>query len=153
PRSYFYGPDKPNGQAGGAEPYPEDQRGDADERDYSEHYPGDHTDLPGAVPTPKFRFLTSQQFAAADYRQSWLVPSLLVRGQPASVGGPKKSLKTSVLVDLALTLGTEPVTMQETARRRFLGKFESLGKCRVVLLSGESGQATLQETARRVAAA
>jgi hypothetical protein len=106
--------------------------GDADERRLEER--------PAIDP----EFLTDASFAAADFRPAWLVRRLLVRGQPAVIGGPKKSLKTSLLVDLALSLGTGG---------RFLGTFPVERRVQVAVLSGESGGWTLQETRRRVAAA
>jgi hypothetical protein len=93
---------------------------------------------------PRFEFISSAEFAAAEYRLEWLVERLLVKGQPAVVGGPKKALKTSLLVDLALSLGTGTP---------FLGEFAVPAPVSVALLSGESGQATLKDTAVRVAAA
>src|SRR5262249_40329244 len=84
------------------------------------------TFLSGVVP--------SAVFAGAEYRRAWLVKGLLVRSEPVIVGGPKKSLKTSLVVDLALSLGSGT---------RFLGKFEVPRRARTLLLSGESGQGTL----------
>jgi hypothetical protein len=88
--------------------------------------------------------MDTASFDTADCRRDWLVKKLLVRNEPVLIGGPKKSLKTSLVVDLAISLGTGS---------RFLGKFEVPARQRCLVLSGESGAATLQETARRVCAA
>jgi hypothetical protein len=87
-------------------------------------------------------FLTSAELDALNVSHTWLVKKVLVSGQPALVGGPKKCLKTSILVDLALSLGSGTP---------FLGKFDVPRKVRVAVLSGESGEVTVRETAQRVA--
>lgn len=92
----------------------------------------------------QFAPIDSATFAAADFRQEWLVKRCLVRGQVGVLGGGKKSLKTTVAIDLALSLATT---------ERFLGEFEVYRPLRVCLISGESGEFTLQETARRIAVA
>ena len=89
----------------------------------------------------RFRPVSSATFAAGDYRTTWLVDRVLVKGQPAVVGGPPKALKTSILVDLAISLASGT---------RFLGAFDATKQQRVCFVSGESGHATLQETAIRV---
>lgn len=93
---------------------------------------------------PKLRieFIDSAGFARSDFRAEYLVKRVLVRGQPCIMGGAQKTLKTSVAVDLAISLGTGT---------KFLGEFEVPHAVPVGVLSGESGAFTLQETARRIA--
>ena len=86
----------------------------------------------------------SSEFMARDCRLKWLVEGLLVEGQPAAVGGAKKALKTSTGVDLGVSLATG---------KSFLGHFPVRNRVRVGIISGESGEATLKETFRRVCAA
>jgi hypothetical protein len=92
----------------------------------------------------RVKLIDSPTFERNDYRQEWYVRHMLVRGQPCIVGAPKKCLKTSIVVDLALSLA---------AAVMFLGTFYVPRKVRVAVLSGESGEATLQTLARRVALA
>jgi len=92
--------------------------------------------------TPKL--FTDAEFVAAQFPREWLVKRVLAKGQLAVCGGPKKSLKTSVLVDLVLSLGTGTP---------FLDRFDVPKPVRVIMLSGESGEATLQETRNRIARA
>jgi replicative DNA helicase len=89
----------------------------------------------------RFRPRDSAAFGKELHQLKWLVPQVLVAGQPAVVGGPKKTLKTSVVLDLAISLGSATP---------FLGKFAVPKPARVAVLSGESGAATLQETAQRI---
>jgi hypothetical protein len=92
----------------------------------------------------RFRPINSQAFAGGDYTPAWLVKRLLVASQPAIIGGPQKALKTSIALDLAVSLDTATP---------FLGAFDVYKRVRVAVLSGESGPHALQQTARRVCAA
>ncbi|MEM9753918.1 MAG: AAA family ATPase [Planctomycetota bacterium] len=60
------------------------------------------------------------------------------------MAGPHKSLKTSTLIDAAISLATA---------RPWLGRLHVPEAARVLVMSGESGMATIQETAKRIAAA
>ena len=88
-------------------------------------------------------FIDSATFDAAVFSQTWLVKKILVEDQPAIIGGPKKSLKTSILVDMAISIAAG-------TREKFLGRFDAENPRRVGIISGESGEATLQKTAQRV---
>jgi hypothetical protein len=91
-----------------------------------------------------FNAMTSAQFASRAYHRRYLVERILVADEPAVIGGPKKSLKTSLAVDLAISLGSGTP---------FLGHFAVPLRQRTLVLSGESGDATIQELAQRVCAA
>ena len=95
------------------------------------------------VPADRFRVLSSKQFAAAASPRAWLVEGLLVAGQPAALGGPPKSHKTSVMVDLAVSLGTGT---------RFLNRFPAARRS-VLVFSGEGDPDGLRDLADRVSAA
>jgi replicative DNA helicase len=87
------------------------------------------------------RLLTGAALLALDLRPRFLVRGVLVDGQPMIVGGRSKVLKTSIAVDLAISLGSGTP---------FLGRFEA-ERVGVGFWSGESGAATIRETAKRIA--
>lgn len=88
------------------------------------------------------RLLGSAAFAKKKYDRSWLIESVLVSKQPAVIGGPQKCLKTSLVVDMAISLGTATP---------FLNFFKVPEAKRVAVFSGESGDAVIQDLALRVA--
>ena len=98
----------------------------------------------GTSDTARFaEMLTSADLAKADFRQHFLIPRILVAGQPGVIGGRTKALKTTIAVDLVLSLGSGTP---------FLGHFDT-DRVNVGFWSGESGDATIQNTARRIAKA
>jgi hypothetical protein len=86
----------------------------------------------------------AEEFFGADCRQDWLCKGILVVGQPAVIGGPVKTLKTSIGLDLALSLASGT---------KFLGKFPCPERKRVAFMSAESGKPTLQRMAKAILAA
>lgn len=95
----------------------------------------------GTSSTAPFGIMDTQQLLQAKFEQTWLVENVLVKGQPAVLGGAQKTLKTSISIDLAVSLATGTP---------FLGKF-AVGKVwKVLMLSAESGGATLRTTLQRV---
>lgn len=90
----------------------------------------------------EFERIMCAELAAANYDLEYLIPGVLVAQQPMVFAGSRKSLKTSMMVDMAISLATGGY---------WLRKFKVNRACRVAMMSGESGLATLQETAKRVA--
>jgi hypothetical protein len=88
-----------------------------------------------------FNRITAAELATAHYDMTYLIDNVLVRDQPAGLVGPKKSLKTNISIDLAVSRATGG---------RFLGYYNVPQPCHVAVMSGESGMATIQETALRV---
>ncbi|MBA4187757.1 MAG: hypothetical protein C0467_07035 [Planctomycetaceae bacterium] len=93
------------------------------------------------VANPRFTFVNSATFATGDFRPQWLVSRALVRNQPGVIAGPSKALKTNLSIDLGVSLASGTP---------FLGQFDIPKRTRVAVVSGESGEHTLQETAHRV---
>ena len=85
--------------------------------------------------------VSSKDFAVGDYRLEFFVDGLLTVGQPCLIAGASKSLKTSLAIDLAVSLDSG---------KPFLNEFKVARTARVGVISGESGAATIQCAARRV---
>lgn len=101
-------------------------------------------DLSGCVPEAEptlLRGITSEEFFAEEYTTDYLVDGILTAGEPAIIGGASKSLKTSLAIDLAISLATT---------KPFVGRFPVTRRSKVGLISGESGKRTIQTTAKRV---
>lgn len=88
-----------------------------------------------------FEIIDSRTFSQTVFSTTFLIDGIMTAGQPELYGGPSKTLKTSVMVDQCLSLA---------AAVPFLGRFNVPKAKRCLLLSSESGTATLQETARRI---
>lgn len=89
-----------------------------------------------------YRVMTAAELDAADLRFEFLVEGVLVKGQPGILGGVKKSLKTNAGAALTLSLASGD---------KWLNHFYVPRPVRVAFMTGESGDATIQETLRRQA--
>ena len=92
----------------------------------------------------EFRRISCAELDAATYDLEYLIDGALVAGQPCILAGGKKTLKTSLLIDLGISLAVGGC---------FLGRLKVNRAARVGVMTGESGLATIQETARRIATA
>ena len=108
----------------------------------------EHRELLAKVGAPngkdsiEYRQWTAPELDAGSFKIEYLVEGVLVAGQPAIVAAPKKACKTSMAIDLGLSLAS---------KADFLGHFKVNRAIGVGLMSGESGLATIQETQRRIA--
>lgn len=96
------------------------------------------------VPTERHwaeRLIDSATLANSSFERNWLIKHVLVGGQPGVIGGAKKTLKTTIMIAMAISLASG---------QAFLKKFAVPKKMRVAVLSGESGDSTIQETAKRI---
>lgn len=73
----------------------------------------------------------------------WFVKDLLAVDQVCLLAGPEKSCKTSIALDLAISI---------VSGKPFLGRFPVVEQTAVMFFSGESGEHTLCDTARAIAA-
>jgi len=97
--------------------------------------------------TALFPIVTADELASGEYEVEYLIDGLLVRGQNCILAGPKKALKTNLAIALALRLSIGGHVFNGEAFERF----HVPKGVRVMLMSGESGAATIQETAARIA--
>ena len=81
------------------------------------------------------------------FTHNWLIKNVLVEGSPMIVGGPKKALKTSVLLDLAVSLGIGEGAMFLNHHRFRVEKRGAVG-----MYSGESNAPTVAMTVRNILA-
>jgi hypothetical protein len=88
--------------------------------------------------------ITSEEFSRKEYTRHYLVKNILVQGQPCMMAGMHKTLKTTQMIDLALSLGTGRCFLNHPA-------FEVVSPVAVAVISGESGGFTMKETAIRIA--
>lgn len=92
--------------------------------------------------TTTFPTYTSRELVDSDFTHEYLIPGLLVKGQPCILAGPKKCLKSNIASDLTISLASGS---------EFLNEFSVNGPRRTAFISGESGEATTKETAIRQA--
>lgn len=95
-------------------------------------------DLPSSS---RFEFLTSAQLSETDESVPYIVEGVVAELQPTVVGGPSKAMKTGTLCDLLISI---------QIGGHFVGYFPVTRPKRSWLISGESGQNVIAETARRV---
>ena len=98
----------------------------------------------GDKKTIEYPAYTCANLMGTDFETTFLVEKILAEGQPAVLAGPAKSLKTSLLVDLCLSLAQAG---------HWLGRFRVPEAVTTCLLTGESGMATIQETVKRISTA
>ncbi len=98
---------------------------------------------PIAKASQRYPLLTCAELDQAYFDLTYLVAGMLVAGQPCVFAGGKKCMKTTLLIVLAISLATG---------QAFLERFDVDEPVSVLIMSAESGMATIQETARRVCA-
>lgn len=81
--------------------------------------------------------MTSAEFMAADCTVDWLIKDVLCIGQPFIIGGASKTLKTSIALDLAISL---------SCQENFLGHWPVDRPAKTLFFSGESGASKLKAT-------
>jgi hypothetical protein len=92
----------------------------------------------------RFNPIDSPTFASKNLLPKWLVKRILVEGMATVVGGPRKSLKTTIVCDLVISAASATP---------FLGTFDVPCAIPSAFISGESGDFTIQETSKRICAA
>jgi hypothetical protein len=98
--------------------------------------------LNGDVLDSRFPILDTEELLCGPIEyEPYLVENILVAGQPCLLGGPEKCMKTSLVLDLALSV---------VSGQPFLGcpTFGVVETANVLLMSGESGKLTIKKNLR-----
>ena len=85
--------------------------------------------------------MTWDEFMAKDFAFDWLIEGVMVENQPLVIAGPQKTLKTSIMLDAAISIATGAP---------FLEVFPVPEPKPVMMISGELGGLALQATQRRI---
>lgn len=96
---------------------------------------------PQTVKKQRLSLTSMADLCAESTEPDWLVKQVLAANQPMVIGGPPKALKTSLALDLAVSLATGT---------KFLNTFDVPDACKVAVFSGESGRTTINETIQRI---
>ena len=96
----------------------------------------------GVEVAERFPTMTAAQLAFSEIHTEFIIPRVLVAGQAKELVGPMKSLKTSLLIDLGLSVATATP---------FLRHFDVPEALPVVIMSAESGLAKIKGTLHRTA--
>lgn len=88
-----------------------------------------------------FDAITSAELEVKKWPLKWLVNGIFVKNQPGVIGGVQKSLKTSIAMDLSISLGSQ---------EPFLGEFQVPKKLRVATFSGETVRGSFRQNAQRI---
>ena len=83
----------------------------------------------------------ASDFCLKDIHREYVVENFLADNEPMVIGGASKSLKTTVALDLAVSIATGTP---------FAGQFNVPTPRRVLFVSGESGETTTQETLKQI---
>lgn len=105
---------------------------------------GPFPQFPEAGKAVRFDGISCKELDQAKYETTYLIEKTLVAGQPCVIAGDMKTLKTSLAVDMSISLATSGAFLRELNVER---------PVRVGMMSGEGGLATIQERARRIAKA
>jgi hypothetical protein len=85
--------------------------------------------------------ITGEDLLGQVITREYLIKDFLVVNEPMIIGGASKTCKTSIAMDMAVSIATGA---------KFMGRFEVEKPQSVMFVSGESGAATLQENLRKM---